>query len=531
MYGAELSFYPDDYDANLNYNLDELNPMPSQLEPDAYYQPNPMPAVSQAPGSSTRMIEAPQEQQIVSTAAPVQAVPQQQHQQFITQTQVPSRIPDNPTSQLQSQSHLQQQQQHSQVLSLKADRSTPMPQYNTEQMQQQQIGSPQPINVTMSSFSQHQQHHSQQQQHSMNFHQHPLQHQHPLRHQHMQQNVHLHHQQQQQQPQQQQQQQHYNHHHHLQQHQQPPVPFSFENNAVYQQIQQQQQPHQLNQAQQIQQQQLQDQQDYLTHQDLCSVSSGVSGSSIMSGMEGGRNEQRRVCHINAEQKRRCNIKNGFDTLKSILPSVSPNTNVKVSKASMLQKAAIYISSLTAEQKQQLDEQALLRQQVDSLKQAILAQQAQLPSASGVIITQTVSNASTIRAREMLQSYIRKRTYENWKFWIFSLLIEPLYESYYRTVNASSLEEAFKTIYGWLDQSVGLNSLRKDAIESLTALSTNTNVLTSPQTLPTEAVEAVRYANNNNNNNLHHQHLSASSNANLSMQIFPDLTGASANLLQ
>ena len=30
-------------------------------------------------------------------------------------------------------------------------------------------------------------------------------------------------------------------------------------------------------------------------------------------------EHRRVCHINAEQKRRCNIKNGFDTLQSLLP--------------------------------------------------------------------------------------------------------------------------------------------------------------------------------------------------------------------
>jgi flagellar biosynthesis chaperone FliJ len=63
----------------------------------------------------------------------------------------------------------------------------------------------------------------------------------------------------------------------------------------------------------------------------------------------------------------------------MLPTINHNVNVRVSKASMLQKAASYISTLTSEQRQQLDEQAELRQQVESLKQTVFALQGQLPS--------------------------------------------------------------------------------------------------------------------------------------------------------
>lgn len=81
-------------------------------------------------------------------------------------------------------------------------------------------------------------------------------------------------------------------------------------------------------------------------------------------------ERRRVCHINAEQKRRCNIKNGFDTLRSLLPSLSSNTNTKVSKAAMLSTAAEYIRQLEAEKYEQVKEYESLKQKVESLNQTI-----------------------------------------------------------------------------------------------------------------------------------------------------------------
>ena len=51
-------------------------------------------------------------------------------------------------------------------------------------------------------------------------------------------------------------------------------------------------------------------------------------------------EHRRASHISAEQKRRCNIKTGFDLMHQLVPSLSQNPNAKVSKAATLQKGKI-----------------------------------------------------------------------------------------------------------------------------------------------------------------------------------------------
>ena len=74
-------------------------------------------------------------------------------------------------------------------------------------------------------------------------------------------------------------------------------------------------------------------------------------------------EQRRVGHIHAEQKRRYNIKNGFDMLHSLIPQLSQNPNTKLSKAAMLQKGADYIKQLRSERHQ-------LNEEIDSLKHQI-----------------------------------------------------------------------------------------------------------------------------------------------------------------
>lgn len=83
-----------------------------------------------------------------------------------------------------------------------------------------------------------------------------------------------------------------------------------------------------------------------------------------------RGEQKRVGHIHAEQKRRYNIKNGFDMLHSLIPQLSQNANAKLSKAAMLQKGADYIRLLKAERHQLKDEMDSLRQQIECLNTSI-----------------------------------------------------------------------------------------------------------------------------------------------------------------
>lgn len=77
-----------------------------------------------------------------------------------------------------------------------------------------------------------------------------------------------------------------------------------------------------------------------------------------------------MCHINAEQKRRCNIKNGFDTLNMLIPQINQNPNTKTSKAAMLQKGADYIIQLRSERARLYDERQSLQQQVESLNSSI-----------------------------------------------------------------------------------------------------------------------------------------------------------------
>lgn len=62
--------------------------------------------------------------------------------------------------------------------------------------------------------------------------------------------------------------------------------------------------------------------------DSISPTSATSPQSPPSPMEGGK-EHRRAGHIHAEQKRRYNIKNGFDLLQSLIPQLAQNPSAKV----------------------------------------------------------------------------------------------------------------------------------------------------------------------------------------------------------
>uniref|UniRef100_A0A224XIH4 Putative mlx interactor n=1 Tax=Panstrongylus lignarius TaxID=156445 RepID=A0A224XIH4_9HEMI len=196
-------------------------------------------------------------------------------------------------------------------------------------------------------------------------------------------------------------------------------------------------------------------------------------------------EQRRVCHINAEQKRRCNIKNGFDTLHSLIPQLSQNPNAKMSKASMLQKGAEYIRQLRIERSNLKQEIDSLRQEIDVLNTAIFNCQALLPATGAPI-----SRHRSSKMRDMFKQHVKNRTHENWKFWLLSLICEPLLESFNNYVSTNSLDELYHTTLQWVEQHCTLVILRQIVLNSLRQLCTSTEVLTDPARLPNEARAAV-----------------------------------------
>nr|KAF6490256.1 MLX interacting protein like [Molossus molossus] len=172
------------------------------------------------------------------------------------------------------------------------------------------------------------------------------------------------------------------------------------------------------------------------------------------GRPDNKTENRRITHISAEQKRRFNIKLGFDTLHGLVSTLSTQPSLKVSKAMTLQKTAEYITVLQQERAALQEEAQQLRDQIEELNAAINLCQQQLP-ATGVPITHQRFD----QMRDMFDDYVRTRTLHNWKFWVFSILIRPLFESFNGMVSTASLQSLRQTSLAWLDQYCSLPALR------------------------------------------------------------------------
>uniref|UniRef100_A0A4W6EJL9 MLX interacting protein like n=1 Tax=Lates calcarifer TaxID=8187 RepID=A0A4W6EJL9_LATCA len=199
-------------------------------------------------------------------------------------------------------------------------------------------------------------------------------------------------------------------------------------------------------------------------------------------------ETRRITHISAEQKRRFNIKLGFDTLHNLVTTLSSQPSIKISKATTLQKTAEYISKMQQERAQLHEEAQRLREEIQLLNSAINVCQQQLP-ATGVPITRQRFD----HMRQKFREYVQAQTLQNWKFWIFSIIIEPLFESYNGMVSTASVEDLCRSTLSWLDQHCSLPALRPMVLSSLRLLSTTTAILTDPSLLPEQATLAVTQA--------------------------------------
>ncbi|XP_008578535.1 PREDICTED: carbohydrate-responsive element-binding protein isoform X2 [Galeopterus variegatus] len=206
---------------------------------------------------------------------------------------------------------------------------------------------------------------------------------------------------------------------------------------------------------------------------------------ILSRGRADNNKNRRITHISAEQKRRFNIKLGFDTLHGLVSTLSAQPSLKVSKATTLQKTAEYIVMLQQERAAMQEEAQQLRDEIEELNAAINLCQQQLP-ATGVPITHQRFD----QMRDMFDDYVRTRTLHNWKFWVFSILIRPLFESFNGMVSTASLHSLRQTSLAWLDQYCSLPALRPTVLNSLRQLSTSTTILTDPGRVPEQATRAV-----------------------------------------
>ncbi|NXC86848.1 MLXPL protein, partial [Cercotrichas coryphoeus] len=201
--------------------------------------------------------------------------------------------------------------------------------------------------------------------------------------------------------------------------------------------------------------------------------------------ESSKLESRRITHISAEQKRRFNIKLGFTTLHSLVSTLSAQPSIKVSKATTLQKTAEYICKLQQERAALQDEALRLREEIEELNGSINLCQEQLPATGVPITRQRFDNM-----RRMFDEYVCSSTLQNWKFWIFSIIIRPLFESFNDMVSTASMESLTQTSLAWLDQHCSLPALRPTVLSSLRQLSISTSILSDPARVPEQAARAV-----------------------------------------
>ncbi|XP_068617040.1 MLX-interacting protein [Brachionichthys hirsutus] len=195
-----------------------------------------------------------------------------------------------------------------------------------------------------------------------------------------------------------------------------------------------------------------------------------------------QNQSRRPIHISAEQKRRSNIKIGFQTLCNMVPTLKSQSNI--SNAVTLQKTVEHIGKLQQERQQLQEQVKRLREEIEELNTSINSCQEQLP-ASGLPIRRQCFDHM-----QEFNDYVKNRTLQNWKFWIFSIIIKPLFESFNRMVSSTSKEDLCRTTLQWLDRHCSLPVLRPMMLSALRQLSTTTSILSDPAMLPEEAIHAV-----------------------------------------
>ncbi|XP_007431007.1 MLX-interacting protein-like [Python bivittatus] len=202
----------------------------------------------------------------------------------------------------------------------------------------------------------------------------------------------------------------------------------------------------------------------------------------------------RSSFTSADCARRMIISSGFNTLASLVLSGSDQTSTKLSKALLLQKSVAYVGRLQQERRQSQEMVERLRGEIEELSTAIDKFQRQLPP-NGAPVLPPQSN----QASELYEEYVRQRTLQDWRFWIFSVVIKPLFESYTRTVNTGSIKDFCQSVLNWLEQHCTLPILRPAISGSLLQLSKITSILTQPGQLPGQALRAVSSPHCKSNN--------------------------------
>ncbi|XP_025923615.1 carbohydrate-responsive element-binding protein-like [Apteryx rowi] len=195
---------------------------------------------------------------------------------------------------------------------------------------------------------------------------------------------------------------------------------------------------------------------------------------------------RRAVLPTTDHARRMHISSSFNTLASLVAPASARPTVKLSRARLLQRGVAYVGQLQQERRQGQATAQRLRREIQELSAAIGEFQRQLPPGG----TPAAAAPPADSAAQLFADYVRRRTLQDWRFWLFSTIMKPLFESYSEAVSTSSAEEFCQSVLGWLERHCTLPVLRPAISGSLLQLCKVTSILTQPTRLPEQALQAV-----------------------------------------
>ncbi|XP_033637588.1 uncharacterized protein LOC117298436 [Asterias rubens] len=208
---------------------------------------------------------------------------------------------------------------------------------------------------------------------------------------------------------------------------------------------------------------------------------------------GEKETRRRYKHLQSEHKRRFNIQSGLDEIQRVVPSLRNATESnKSSTAGMLQKAHEHIVTMKHEVEDLRNTSDKLKGEVLLLKKEIDTYQDELPDSGAPVNTQ-----SDRQLKNMMETYLHKRMKKNWRFWIFSLIVRPLFDTYMMAVSSSQVSDFDRVVHDWSEECCRLKPLRKLVTSALTDLSRDTSILMEPGLLQTEIQELIAKETNQN----------------------------------
>ncbi|CAF0902970.1 unnamed protein product [Adineta steineri] len=199
-----------------------------------------------------------------------------------------------------------------------------------------------------------------------------------------------------------------------------------------------------------------------------------------------------LSNSNAESKRRRNIKNGFESLRTLIPELNDPVNAKISKAQMLECTAHHIQRVIQLRDKMKDEVELLQHEQEQLQYKISQYQTSLP-VDGI---PTVSTARRSReaSNALFRAYIADRTRKNWLFYPYSLILQRMFDTFQNTVTCESSEDFIRSLNEWKNHSLSLGQLRQSATQAVVDIGRTTSLITAPERAPDECI---RLATNDN----------------------------------